>query len=256
MTGTDHSLQTDDDGRNAPLVVLVQPQMGENIGAAARAMMNCGLRRMRLVQPRDGWPNERADAMSAGALAIMPPVTVHGSTADAIADCQFVVATTARPRGMVKPVYTARGAAEELARRQQAGQKTAILFGAERTGLTNDDTALAHAVVTIPLNPGFSSLNLAQAVMILAYEWSQALDNTPPHQLPTGESAPVSHDKLVELYERLERELEAHHFFRNPDQRPSIVRNLRNMLARADMTDQEVRTFHGIISALIGNKAE
>lgn len=236
---------------NSPLIVLVDPQMGENIGAAARAMLNCGLDGLRIVNPRDGWPNERADAMSAGALERMPPVGVFDTTAEAIADCHYVLATTARARGMVKPVLTPRAAGAELARRQAAGERCAILFGAERSGLTNDDTALAHAVVTIPLNPGFSSLNLGQAVLLLAYEWSLHHDATPGTQMPTGDSLPATHDKLNELCERLEAEMDSHGFFRSPDQRPAIIRNLRNMLGRANMTDQEVRTFHGIISALI-----
>lgn len=255
MTGTDHTKQGLIDTRNTPIVVLVEPQMGENIGAAARAMLNCGLDMMRLVKPRDGWPNERADAMSAGALEKMPPVIVYDSTAAALADCHFVVATTARERDMVKPVMTARAAGEELARRQAAGERTAILFGAERTGLTNDDTALAHAIVTIPLNPAFSSLNLGQAVLLLAYEWLMARDKTPPQQMPTGDSAPVPHEKLVELFDRLEDELESHGFFRSADQRPAMVRNLRNLLSRAQMTEQEARTFHGMISALIGKRS-
>jgi tRNA/rRNA methyltransferase len=235
--------------------VLVEPQMGENIGAAARAMLNCGLDTMRLVKPRDGWPNERADAMSAGALGKMPPVRVYEDTATALADCHFVVATTARERDMVKPVMTARAAGAELARRQAAGERTAILFGAERTGLTNDDTALAHAIVTIPLNPAFSSLNLGQAVLLLAYEWLMARDETPSQHMPTGDTAPISHEKLVELFIRLEDELETHGFFRSADQKPAMVRNLRNLLSRAQMTEQEARTFHGIISALIGKKS-
>ncbi|MBU0859303.1 MAG: RNA methyltransferase, partial [Alphaproteobacteria bacterium] len=139
-------------------------------------------------------------------------------------------------------------------RRQAAGERTAILFGAERSGLTNDDTALAHAVVTIPLNPHFSSLNLGQAVLLLSYEWSLHHDNTPAIQLPIGDTAPATHDKLVELCARLETEMDRGGFFRSPDQRPTIIRNLQNMLARATMTEQEVRTFHGIITALLREK--
>lgn len=252
MTGTDRT-KPDSAAQNpaSPAMVLVAPQMGENIGAAARAMLNCGLSTLRIVNPRDGWPNERADAMAAGALERMPPVGVYDSTAAALADCHYVVATTARARDMVKPVMTARAAGVELARRAAAGERTAILFGAERTGLDNDDAALAHALVTIPLNPAFSSLNLGQAVLLLSYEWAQALDDTPPVQHPTGDSTPVPHDKLVELMQRLEHELETHGFFRSAEQKPAMVQNLRALLTRAQMTEQEARTFHGIISALI-----
>lgn len=237
----------------APVAVLVDPQMGENIGAAARAMMNCSLSEMRLVRPRDGWPNPAAEAMSAGALAKMPPVRVFDTTAAALADCHYTLATTARTRDMVKPCFTAREAAGELARRASEGQKTAILFGAERAGLENDDVALAHGIVTIPLNPAFSSLNLGQAVLLLAYEWSQS--HAPEIAVARAEEdLPAAHDKLVEMFARLEAELEAHNFFRAGGQKPVMIRNLRNMLSRADMTEQEVRTFHGIITALTGKR--
>lgn len=240
---------------NDPLIILVNPQMGENIGASARAMLNCGLTGLRLVNPRDGWPSAPAEAVAAGALGHMPPVQVSGSTAAALADCHYVYATTARPRDMVKPVFTARSAAEDIRKRQAAGQKTAVLFGAERSGLDNDDVALAHAVITIPLNPASTSLNLAQGVLLVAYEWFQAGLTAAPIIARAEEDLPASHDRLVELFERLEKELEAHHFFRNDGHKPIMVRNLRNMLSRAAMTDQEVRSFHGIISALTGKKA-
>lgn len=235
-----------------PVVVLVDSQMGENIGASARAMLNCGLTGMRLVRPRDGWPNPAAYSISVGALEKMPPVQVFEQTRDAIADCQFVLATTARARDMVKPSYTAREAATELGRRAAEGQKTAILFGAERAGLDNDDVALAHGLITIPLNPEFSSLNLGQAVLLVAYEWSQisipAKDPVPPELLP------APHDKFLEMCERLEAELDANNFFRTGGHKSIMIRNLRNMLSRGAMTEQEVRTFHGIITALTGKK--
>jgi len=244
------------DRTQIPAVILIDSQMGENIGASTRAMLNCGLDELRLVRPRNGWPDPAAEAMSVGALDKIQPVQVYETTAAAIADCHFVLATTARTRDMVKPVYTARTASAELVRRAATGQKTAILFGPERTGLDNDDATLAHGLVTIPLNPDFSSLNLGQAVLLLAYEWSQQLI-IQPHSKPqkiTPDTLPVSHEKLVEMFERLENELESHHFFRTEGQKPTMIRNLRNMLLRAQMTDQEVRTFHGIITALTGNK--
>jgi len=243
---------------NAPVIILIEPQMGENIGAAARAMMNCGLSELRIVRPRDGWPNPAADAMSSGALEKMPPVRVFESTADAVADCHFILATTARVRDMVKPSFTARTAAAEISKRSDSSQKTAILFGPERAGLTNDDVALSHGTITIPLNPAFSSLNLGQAVLLVAYEMRQAAPVTEESQTqpPTdADGLPVTHDKLMELFGRLEQELETHHFFRNEGQKPIMIRNLRNMLSRAEMTDQEARTFHGIISALTGKKS-
>lgn len=241
---------------NAPVIVLIEPQMGENIGAAARAMMNCGLSELRIVRPRDGWPNPAADAMSSGALEKMPPVCVFKSTAEAIAGCHFVLATTARTRDMVKPSFTARTAAVEISKRKGKGQKTAILFGPERAGLTNDDVALSHGTITIPLNPVFSSLNLGQAVLLVSYEILQAAPaaGNEPHPVD-ADNLPVTHDKLMELFERLEQELETHHFFRNEGQKPIMIRNLRNMFSRTDMTDQEARTFHGIISALTGKKS-
>lgn len=253
MTGTDRTqIETPQD--NGPVVILVGAQMGENIGAAARAMMNCGITRMRLVAPRDGWPNPAAEAMSSGALELMPPVEVFATTAEALADIHHVYATTARPRDMVKHVLTARGAAEDMHTRIKAGEKTAILFGAERSGLANDDVALAQSIITIPLNPGFSSLNLGQAVLLVCHEFMSAGDATPPKQLPTGDSAPATHEALVNLYERLEDALDDAGFFRSPEMKPSIVRNLRNMLGRAAMTEQEVRTFHGMISVLAGRR--
>lgn len=255
MAGTNRAIQPEA-ATDGPVIVLIDSQMGENIGAAARAMMNCGLNTLRLVRPRDGWPNERAQAMSSGALEKMPEVPVYDTAAAAIADCHFVLATTARPRDMAKPVFTPRAAAVELQKRHAQGQKTALLFGAERTGLTNDDLALAHGVITIPLNPAFSSLNLGQAVLLVTYEWYQQQSEASPRDLPLGGSFPVPHEKLMELYERLEGELDALGFFRDAGQKPSMIRNLRNMLARAEMSDQEVRTFHGIISALMGKKTK
>lgn len=252
MAGTDKSQAQA--GKSGPAVILVDPQMGENIGAAARAMLNCGLTDLRVVRPRDGWPNERAVAMSAGALDRMPPVQVFDDTASALADCHYVYATTARPRDMVKPVINAREAAADMKRRMEDSQQTGILFGAERAGLANDDISLAHAIVTIPLNPGFSSLNLAQGVLLVAYEWYQQYV-TLEQKERTGENLPAAHEKLNELYDRLEDELEKNHFFRSPDMRPSMMRNLKNMLGRAEMTEQEARTFHGVISALTGKKS-
>lgn len=252
MTGTDKSIPLEQ--RPGPVVILIDPQMGENIGAAARAMLNCGVTEMRLVNPRDGWPNERADAMSAGALERMPPVKVFASTADAIADLHYIYATTARPRDMIKQVFTPRAAAEDMRRRHNHGERIGLLYGAERMGLVNDDVALSSAVITIPLNPGFSSLNLGQAVLLTCYEWLVTGDDTQGARLQTGEAAPATQQDMTALYERLETELEERRFFRAPEMKPTVIRNLRSLLVRAQMTQQEVNTFHGMISALIGKK--
>lgn len=235
----------------APAIILIEPQMGENIGAAARAMLNCGLVDLRLVRPRDGWPNERADAMSSGAFDQMPEVQIFERTQDALEDRHYSYATTARPRDMVKPVFTARSAAEDIHAR--TNQKTAFLFGPERAGLGNEDVALANAIITIPVNPAFPSLNLGQGVLLCAYEWFQAQDQTPAR---IQDNDPAPHAELGALVRRLEEELDAHHFFKSDDMKPTVLRNLKNTFGRAEMTHQEIQTFHGIISALIGKKGK
>lgn len=234
-----------------PAIILVDPQMGENIGASARAMLNCGLSDLRIVRPRDGWPNERADAMSAGALAMMPPVTVFDHVEDAVADCQHVYATTARPRGMAKPVMTAREAAADIRARENTYQKTAILFGGERAGMTNDDIALAHTIITIPANPDFSSLNLGQCVLLCAYEWLQAAPAAAKEETHT----PAPHKMFDEFFRRLESELDTHGFFRTPEMKPTVSRNLRAPLSRAELSEQEISTLHGVITVLTQNKS-
>jgi tRNA/rRNA methyltransferase len=233
-----------------PVIVLVEPQMGENIGACARAMLNCGVDELRLVKPRDGWPSEQAAIMSSGALDKMPEVQVFESTAAALTDCHWTYATTARPRDMIKPVMTAFEAAQDVHARSGKGQKCAYLFGPERAGLSNEDVALSHTIITIPVNPAFSSLNLAQGVLLCAYEWFQAEPR--PAALPSEALAP--HEELNNLYNRLEEELRAGGFFRTQESQPTAMRNIKNILGRAEMTSPEVNTFHGIITALIGKK--
>jgi len=236
-----------------PVIVLVEPQMGENIGACARAMLNCGLDELRIVNPRDGWPNERAQAMSSGALDRMPPVQVFNTTAEALADCHYTYATTARPRDMQKPVMDAKQAALDVHARSAQGQKCAFLFGPERAGLGNDDVALSHAIITIPLNPDFSSLNLAQGVLMCAYEWYQSSLKDLPQTSVLSEP-PAPHAELDNLFRHLEEELASHGFFRTESMQPSVMRNLKNMLSRAEMTTQEINTFHGIITVLTGKR--
>lgn len=236
-----------------PVIILIEPQMGENIGAAARAMLNSGVDELRIVNPRDGWPSEAASIMSSGALDRMPEVQVYDSTAAALADCHYSYATTARPRDMVKPVMNAKQAAADIITRTGQGMKCAYLFGPERAGLSNEDVALSHAIITIPLNPDFSSLNLAQGVLLCAYEWYQAHLETTATPAPL-EDFPAPHGELNVLYTRLEEELRAGGFFKTQEMQPNVMRNLKNMFSRAEMTSQEINTFHGIISTLTGHK--
>jgi tRNA/rRNA methyltransferase len=240
------------DPSNSPVVVLVEPQLGENIGAAARAMLNCGLTRMRIVRPRDGWPNERAVAAASGADQVIENAQIFDSTSAAIADLNFVLATTARQRDMVKTILTPETAAEELHARAAAGQGVGILFGPERTGLMNDDIPLADAVVTIPVNPAFSSINLAQSVLLIGYCWWRKTVVAEDRRLDVGGNRPATKVELENLFVRLEIALEEGGFYTTEQQRPNMVRNMRNLLQRAQMTEQEVRTFHGVIVALNG----
>ncbi|MEM6780296.1 MAG: RNA methyltransferase [Pseudomonadota bacterium] len=232
-----------------PSIILVEPQLGENIGASARAMLNFGLDELAIVKPRDGWPNARADAMSSGALDKMPPVQVFENTATAIKNCHYIYATTARPRDMVKPVFTAAEAAADMRKREAQGQKIGILFGGERTGLHNDDVARAHAIITIPTNPDFSSLNLGQGVIMVAYEYFQS-----GYDGEMEAQAPAPQGEFDEFVARLETELDELGFFRSPDMKPNTLRNIRSMLLRTELTSQEIKTWHGIVSALIGKK--
>ena len=234
-----------------PAFILVNPQLAVNIGTAARAMLNCALGDLRLVAPRNGWPNDKAIPAAAGADSLLNAATLFGSTERAVTDLNYVVATTARERYMAKPVLTPREAAKELRARVAAGQKCGVLFGAERMGLVNDDLALADALVRIPLNPGFSSMNLAQSVMILAYEWFQAGDATPGREERYGQSQPADKDNLETFYVMLEKELDESGFLRVLEKRPSMIRNIRNMFQRAGLTDQEVRTLHGMVACLV-----
>ena len=239
---------------NSPVFILVRPQMGENIGAAARAMLNFGLSDLRIVNPRDGWPNQAAIDMAAGALDDPSTTTLYNSLPDALADCHYAYATTARHRDMVKPVFTARGAAQDGVKRAAEGQKTAFVFGRERTGLENDEVSLCHAVITIPVNPDFSSINLGQAALLLSYEWLMAGDATPDKVFDPGDSFPVEHAKLDEFLSRLENELDEGGFFRSAGLKPTMIRNIRGMFMRGDITDQEVRTLHGVVTTLTGKK--
>lgn len=238
----------------APAIILVVPQMGENIGAAARAMNNFALTDLRLVRPRDGWPNPDAVPMSAGSTEILDNAKVFRTTEDAIADLNYVVATTARQRGMVKPVLPPRATAEDLFARTGQGQRTGILFGGERSGLGNEDVALADAIVTIPTNPDYASINIAQAVLLLGYEWFAASGGTLPPQSTDDRTRPATKEELVGFMEHMEQALDQAGFLFPPAKRPSMIINLRNMWQRADLREQDVRTLRGIIVALSSYK--
>ncbi len=220
----------------------------------ARAMLNTGLTELRLVSPRDGWPNEKAVAAASGASLVLDEATIFGSTAAAVADLHHVFATTARARDMNKTVLSPRQAAGELHRAVAADERVGLLFGPERSGLTNDDLALADRAVAVPLNPGFSSLNLAQAVLILGYEWFQAGLSDPPANWNRSASPPATKEELIGFFERLETALDEAGFLYPPEKRPTMVRNLRNLFQRARLTEQELRTLHGIVSALSKSK--
>ena len=235
---------------------MVRPQLGENIGMAARAMLNCGLSALRLVSPRDGWPNERAQRAASGADIVLEKAEVFATVGEAVADLEHVVATTARTRELVQRIVTARRAAADMRGWIADGRRVGILFGPERTGLENEDMVHADTALTIPLNPQFSSLNVAQAVLLVAYEWATAGDATPAERLADHAARPATKDELENLFAHLERALDESGFLRHQAMRPSMVLNLRALLQRAAMTEQEARTFHGVIKFLSKHKHE
>ena len=233
-----------------PVVVLVEPQLGENIGSAARAMANFGLARLRLVKPRQGWPNDKARVMAAGADRVLDGAQLYDTLEAAIADCSFVLATTARAHDQAKPVVGPETAAAEMAPRIAAGETVALVFGRERNGLENHEVGLADRIVTLPVNPAFASLNLAQAIVIVAYEWFKA---TAAGKLPFGmpdKSAPAPKQQLLAFFAALERELEKVEFFRPPDKRETMQINLRNIFSRMQPTQQDIQTLHGVIMSI------
>ncbi|MGD0105563.1 MAG: RNA methyltransferase [Rhodopila sp.] len=249
MTGRDGGADIHPIG-NSPVVILVRPQLADNVGACARAMANGGLFHLRLVAPRDGWPQEKAWRTASGADRILDAATVHGSVAEAVADMHHVFATCPRPRHIVKPVLTARGAAAELREITTRALRAGLLFGPERAGLDNDDMAAADALVRYPLNPAFMSLNLSQAVMVMAYEWWTAVDETPPRTLMTNETQVATKGLLENFLSHLVDQLDACGFLRNLPKRPGMVRNLRHFFQRGEVTEQELRTLHGVVTEL------
>jgi tRNA/rRNA methyltransferase len=236
-----------------PVIVLVRPQLGENIGKAARAMLNFGLAEMRLVAPRDGWPNPKAGPAASGADIVLEQAAVFDSVAAAVADCAHVYATTVRKRGVTKPVVTPEQAGRAI--HAQEG-RSAILFGPERSGLETDDVALARTIVTVPINPEFGSLNLAQAVILVAYEWSKGLagDDTlaQPPEVPLDPPAPQG--ELDGMIAQLDALLSTTGFFFPPDRNVTVRRTLRTLMTKPGWSSQEVRTFRGVLSALGGAK--
>ena len=264
----------------SPSILLVRPQMGENIGAAARAMANFGLGDLRLVAPRDGWPNPKAADTAGKALNIIDDATLHETVSAALADCQFVLATTARERAMNLPVMDVREAMLELHTRASRGEKCAVLFGPERTGLENEDMALADAVVTIPVAPEYASLNIGQAVVVCAYEWFMALNSDglqtsdssasdahvqkrtltrrfsesdvfAPPSLQSDVHVLSSRAQLEGLLGQLEAALDAENFWRVPEKKEVMWRNIRATLVRAGLTEQEIATWRGMVKALV-----
>lgn len=254
MTGTD-STQYPITPSGGPAIVLVEPQLAENIGTTSRAMYNCGLTDLRLVNPRQDWLSSKALAASSGATNVLEAAQVYQSLEEAIADLEFVAATTARSRDNVKPVWTPRHAGGELFARASANIKLGILYGREKSGLRNEDVSLADVIIEAPLNPAYSSLNLAQAVLVVGYEWFQAAQASEAVTIPYRETRPATKEELTLLFDHLENELDECGFLRVKEKRPSMILALRAILQRAALTEQEVRTLHGVITELrYGNR--
>jgi tRNA/rRNA methyltransferase len=240
-----------------PVILLVEPQLVENIGMTARAMMNTGLKELRLVNPRDPWPlgdvhQKRMEAASSGADAILKNAKVFATLEEAVADLNYIYATTARTHDMVNRIMTPRAAIPDMIERAAGGQKVGVMFGRERTGLINDFLVLANSIITIPLNPEHTSLNLAQSVLLIGYEWYQSQDKTPDNLLHMGGSIPATREEYLNFFSRLDNALNEAGFFVSEEMRPSMTRSLHNTLQRAEMTEQEIRTWHGVLSALVG----
>ncbi|QQA44649.1 RNA methyltransferase [Pelagovum pacificum] len=234
-----------------PAFVLLRPQMGENIGAAARGMWNFGLDRMRITAPRDGWPNQKAVAMASGAGRLLDEAQMYGSTAEAVADCHYVYATTARPRELTKPVLTPEAALADAATRIGRGEKVAVMFGPERAGMENEDIAQASAIISVPVNPEFPSLNLAQCVLLCAYEWRRAVTDTPAERLEGQRTELAERVEVEKLGDHYEERLEEAGFF-YPEAKGGAMRlNLRNLWSRMPLTRADVQMLHGIMRQMV-----
>ncbi len=240
-----------------PVVILVEPQLGENIGMTARAMANFGLSEMRLVRPRGNWLHQKTRAAAAGAEYVLDGAQVFASLAEAMADLHFVYATTARERGQGKDVVGPAEAGPAMRARVAAGEKVGILFGRERTGLENDDISLADAILTYPVNPAYASLNLAQAVLLAGYAWQAAAAAAEPLPFAKKEKwPPATREAVLSFFDYLEDQLATRGFFRPPHKRPNMSRNLRNMFHRMSMSEQDVRTIRGMIVRLVEGPRE
>ena len=239
---------------SAPVIILVEPQLGENIGTAARAMANFGLTDLRLVAPRDRWPNPRAVAPASGADHVLDKTREFATLAEAIADLNYVLATTARNRDLTKPVVGPADGMAELIAHTAAGGRTGVLFGRERSGLNNEDVAMADKILTLPVDPTFSSLNIAQAVLIVAYEWRKhEIGDMIPFST-NDKTLPATKEELFGLTDHLEKALEEAEYFRADHMRPVMVRNLRGILHKGAFTQQDVRTLRGVVAHLEGRR--
>ncbi len=257
--GTNHTIPSLTGG---PAVILVRPQLAVNIGMCARAMANFGLSDLRLVNPREGWPRtgalrKGAYAAAAGAVHVLEAAKLFSSLEEAVADLNGLYATTARERGQLKPVLAADAAMTEVAARALGGEKLGLLFGPERTGLDNEEVALADEIITFPVNPAYASLNLAQAVLLVGYEWMKAAHSGAPPFQPPERSPAAPREMILSFFGYLEGELERVGFFRPPAKRPVMQNNLRNMFHRMGLSEQDVRSFRGMIVRLVeGPRAE
>ncbi|MBY5863386.1 RNA methyltransferase [Rhizobium leguminosarum] len=248
MAGTNSERQLLAEG---PAIILVEPQMGENIGMVARAMANFGLAELRLVNPRDGWPNEKALATASKADHVIEATKVYDTLEQAVADLNFVYATTARERDGYKPVRSPVIAAETLRARFRAGEGAGILFGRERWGLTNEEVALADEIVTFPVNPAFASLNIAQAVLLMSYEWMKSgMEDLGAVPFQAMGQTPSTKEQLFGLFDQLEEALDARGYFHPAGKKPKMVDNLRAVLSRRAFTEQEISVLRGVISSL------
>ncbi|WP_239590778.1 RNA methyltransferase [Vitreimonas flagellata] len=234
-----------------PAICLVRPQMGENIGAVARAMLNFGLTSLRLVAPRDRWPNPKAEVVAVGADVVLKTARVEWTLEDALADATLVIAASARPRGLEKPVWGPRQAAENIRAAQAKGERAIVMFGPEASGMETDEIARADAILTLPVNPGFASLNLANAASVFCYAYAEARQATDlPSWFQPPDSPPATQAELEAMFAHLEQELEHGRFFHPEDKAPLMKRNLRALFLRSRLSQQEAQTMRGVIKAL------
>ncbi len=241
--------------KQQPTFILIRPQMGENIGAAARAMWNFGLDRMRITNPRDGWPNQRAVAMASGAGRLLDEAQIFDTTDEAISDCTFVYATTARDRDLTKPVLTPEAAMKDAHSRIAQGQKVAVLFGPERAGLENDDIVRANALVSVPVNPEFASLNLGQCVLLTAYEWQRATSEAIEYRV-THQGDLAEQKDIAALAAHYEERLEEAGFFYPTAKAAHMKQNLRNLWSRLPLTKADAQMLHGMMRQLVRWKSQ